>query len=141
MLSWFRSQIGRWWATRPLGSPHSEDRRYQQYVHIRGIKMLISVILILGLASVYFIIRNRDSAPSQSPEPRQTIVVLGVQIICGDCSGDARPSSAIYMNRLADCPQCGEPSYVAATKAARPAQSQIHSGLRSYKRALKDLYI
>ena len=101
--------------------------------------MLITAAFMLSLAVVYLLARSYSAPHSQLMEPRSTTLVLGVQIICGDCASDDGPPIKTYVDRFGNCERCGGHSYMLAANCSRNVQEQ--AGLRSYQRALKDLYI
>jgi hypothetical protein len=47
---------------------------------------------------------------------------VGVQIICGDCSGDGELPLKTYLDRHGNCSQCGGHSYELAANRAIYAQ-------------------
>jgi hypothetical protein len=78
------------------------------------------VVTALAIVSVFLTAQKTD--PSQLLEPRVGLPALGVQIVCGDCSGDGVSPRRTYLNRLGNCSECGGHSYVLASNLYRPAQ-------------------
>lgn len=52
---------------------------------------------------------------SQLSEPRTAPLTIGVQIICGDCSGEGESPVKTYLDRHGNCLQCGGHSYMLAS--------------------------
>ena len=52
---------------------------------------------------------------SELSEPRAEMLTIGVQIICGDCSGDAESPVRTYLDRSGNCAHCGGRSYMLAS--------------------------
>lgn len=77
------------------------------------------VVTALAIVSVFLTAQKTD--PSQLLEPRAGLPALGVQIVCGDCSGDGISPRRTYLNRLGNCSECGGHSYVLASCLYRPA--------------------
>jgi RecJ-like exonuclease len=51
-------------------------------------------------------------------EARSEIVMTGVQIICGDCAGEGRIPVKTFLDKNANCSQCGGQSYLLAANCA-----------------------
>jgi hypothetical protein len=78
---------------------------------------LIIVIAVVSFALAVLLTR-RESSPSQLTEPRGTILTIGVQIICGNCSGDDPRPKKTYLERFGTCAECGGRSYILASNCA-----------------------
>lgn len=76
--------------------------------------LIIAITSAFALALVYSLTRSRFIDSSQLSEPRPAAVVLGVQIICGNCAGEADLPVKTYLDRLGNCTQCGGRSYILA---------------------------
>ena len=74
----------------------------------------IFVISILVLAIAYCLSRRRSHGRLQLAEHRTDILKIGVQIICGDCSGEEDRPQKTYLDIFGNCAQCGGRSYVLA---------------------------
>jgi hypothetical protein len=94
--------------------------------------IIAATVIALGLTS-FFIRKGPKADHSQLSEPRSAIPTMGVQIICGDCSGDALSPYKTYLDHNGNCQQCGGHSYELAStlavhalqmRAARLAESQ-----------------
>jgi hypothetical protein len=99
--------------------------------------LTITVVTMIAicLASVV-LMKSRTSDPAQLSEPRHSLLTVGVQIICGNCSGvDDRPIKT-YLDRSGNCSHCGGTSYLLASsvgvnialqRAGRVREAQISS--------------
>lgn len=81
------------------------------------------VSILIGAALAVVIIRfagieTRRSRSSHGDliQPRPGLPALGVQIICGDCSGDEMAPIKTYMDRYGACETCGGSSYMLASR-------------------------
>jgi hypothetical protein len=71
------------------------------------------------------VVKSYKSNSSRLTEPRASVQTIGVQIICGDCSGnDDRPLKT-YLGRDGLCGQCGGRSYILASARFSPAQQAM----------------
>ena len=85
--------------------------------------MLIVVLAsILALVAAYSLSKCLTVQEFKMREPRAQILTIGVQIICGDCSGDAESPIKTYLSRGGDCAQCGGRSYMLASSRVVYAQ-------------------
>ncbi|HVG21542.1 MAG TPA: hypothetical protein VNI02_21065 [Blastocatellia bacterium] len=94
--------------------------------------IIAATVIALCLTSL-LILKGPKTDHSHLSEPRATIPTMGVQIICGDCSGDALSPYKTYLDHNGNCQQCGGHSYELAStlavhalqvRAARMAESQ-----------------
>ncbi|MCI0487652.1 MAG: hypothetical protein L0229_13755 [Blastocatellia bacterium] len=93
--------------------------------------MLIVAALILTVVVLSYFMKTGQP---QLIGPRTSLVEMGVQIICGDCSGDNAMPVKTFLNRSGNCDRCGGRSYVLASELAlrllhrRPLEpTQLHS--------------
>ena len=77
--------------------------------------LVITAVSILMCAVVYTLSRGGAHHQWQLSEPRVSIVTVGVQIICGDCSGITDRPLKTYLDRHGHCAQCGGRSYMLAS--------------------------
>ena len=77
--------------------------------------LVITAVSILMCAIVYTLSRGGAHHHWQLSEPRVSIVTVGVQIICGDCSGNTDRPLKTYLDRHGHCAQCGGRSYMLAS--------------------------
>jgi hypothetical protein len=97
--------------------------------------IIAATAIALGLTSL-FIMKGYKTDPAQLSEPRPANPTMGVQIICGDCAGEALSPHKTYLDHKGNCEQCGGHSYTLASslaihalqmRAARVAESQSAS--------------
>ena len=95
----------------------------------------VATLIALGLACVV-LMKSRVTDSAQLDQPRPALLTIGVQIICGDCSGEDEHPIKTYLNRYGSCSQCGGKSYLLASavainsllaRAARLREAQIAS--------------
>ena len=77
--------------------------------------IVITAVSILLFAVVYTLSRGGAHHQWQLSESRSSIVTVGVQIICGDCSGNTDRPLKTYLDRHGHCAQCGGRSYMLAS--------------------------
>jgi len=70
-------------------------------------------VLVLGVA--YGLLKCGTVKELKLNEPRAEMLTIGVQIICGDCSGEAESPVKTYLDRSGNCAQCGGRSYMLAS--------------------------
>lgn len=86
--------------------------------------MLIIIASIVALSIAYLVTRER-AGNSTLCEQHGVLLTVGIQIICGDCSGgDERPVKT-YLDRNGNCAQCGGHSYMLASTRALFAQQVL----------------
>jgi hypothetical protein len=79
--------------------------------------IIVASAIALGLACVV-LIKSRVADSAQLDQPRPALLTIGVQIICGDCSGETEQPLKTYLNRYGSCSQCGGNSYLLASAVA-----------------------
>jgi hypothetical protein len=79
--------------------------------------IMVAVAFTLGLACA-FLMRFRTADPNQLQQSRAALLTVGVQIICGNCSGDEAHPAKTYMDRSGSCANCGGTSYLLASALA-----------------------
>ncbi len=79
--------------------------------------IVAATIATLALFSFYYM-KSYKTDPNQLTEPRGGLVSIGVQIICGDCSGEADSPVKTYLDRFGNCSSCGGHSYELAANRA-----------------------
>jgi hypothetical protein len=81
--------------------------------------LTIFVVTVIALSVAGLVLmKSRVTESSQLDQPRPALLAIGVQIICGDCSGDDEHPAKTYMNRYGTCSQCGGTSYLLASAVA-----------------------
>lgn len=79
--------------------------------------IIVATAIALSLACVV-LMKSRVTDSAQLDQPRPALLTIGVQIICGDCSGEDEHPIKTYMNRYGSCNQCGGASYLLASAVA-----------------------
>jgi hypothetical protein len=79
--------------------------------------IIVATVIALSLACVV-LMKSRVTDSAQLNQPRPALLTIGVQIICGDCSGEDEHPIKTYMNRYGSCSQCGGNSYLLASAVA-----------------------
>jgi hypothetical protein len=79
------------------------------------------------------VMKSHKSDSSKLTEARATMQTIGVQIICGDCSGDDDRPLKTYLSRDGLCGQCGGRSFILASARFSPAQQVMMARLMEHK--------
>ncbi len=96
-----------------------------------------TISLVVGASATYFILSRRFNAYSlQVIEPRNLIKLVGVQIICGDCSGEDEVPAKTYLNAQDKCARCGGNSYVLAS--AFESTVMLFNALQIFEASARD---
>lgn len=99
--------------------------------------IIVPTVIALSLAGVV-LLKSRVINSDQLDQPRAALLTIGVQIICGDCSGEDEHPIKTYINRYGSCSRCGGNSYLLASavaintllaRATRLREAQIASSL------------
>ena len=78
--------------------------------------MLLTIgLAILAVAVACCLLKFATLKEPGLSEPRAPQLMIGVQIICGDCSGDAESPMKTYLDRTGNCAQCGGRSFMLAS--------------------------
>jgi hypothetical protein len=77
--------------------------------------LILTTVLIVGLVSTTVLLINQRTDHAQLTAPRASLRTVGIQIICGNCSGDGERPLRTYLDEFGYCAQCGGHSYVLAT--------------------------
>jgi hypothetical protein len=79
--------------------------------------MLITVAMTTSaLVVAYVVITGRKGDAIQLSEPRASLPIVAIQIICGNCSGDSERPIKTLVDRFGRCAHCGGSSYTLASK-------------------------
>lgn len=98
--------------------------------------IITTVAIALALTWIA-VLRVRRNDPAQLDDARGALLMVGVQIICGNCSGDGESPNRTYLDRYGNCAGCGGHSYLlasslalnsAALRAARLVQAHSAGG-------------
>lgn len=79
--------------------------------------IISAVAFALALAGSFLLIARRTD-PVRLDEARGSLLMVGVQIICGNCSGDGESPNRTYLDRYGNCAECGGHSYLLASSLA-----------------------
>lgn len=77
--------------------------------------LTITATVIIALVIVSVVLRSHRTDESQLTEPRVSVPMFGIQIVCGNCAGDELRPRRTYLDRLGNCSQCGGQSYLLAS--------------------------
>src|SRR5260370_88473 len=101
--------------------------------------MLITVAMtsaiVVGYVA-YVVLSGRRSDTMQLSGLRASLPFVGIQIICGDCSGDSERPTKTFVDRFGRCAQCGGGSYTLASKQG--VYLQAVGAARGHGEASKD---
>ncbi|HEX8185522.1 MAG TPA: hypothetical protein VF747_12240 [Blastocatellia bacterium] len=97
--------------------------------------VIISLVSAIALLATYFLTKGYGDDSSQLMEARSTLVTTGVQIICGDCSGEDELPVKTYLDRLGNCSRCGGHSYILASGRFIYTQQLVANRLSQYQAA------
>src|ERR1044072_2533074 len=97
--------------------------------------MIITLASAFALLVTYFLAKINVNNSSQLAEPRSVLVTAGIQIICGDCSGEEDLPRKTYLDSFGNCSQCGGHSYILAANRVIYAQQLIATRRLQYKGA------
>jgi hypothetical protein len=91
--------------------------------------MVIILASTFALLLTCFLAKSYGDNSSQLVERRSTLVTAGIQIICGDCSGEEELPKKTYLDRSGNCSQCGGHSHILAANRLIYAQQLIATRL------------
>src|ERR1044071_1356740 len=80
--------------------------------------IIIAATLFALTLTALFLVKGRKEDPSQLRMSRPQIPTLGVQIVCGNCSGDNVIAHKTYLDFNGNCHECGGHSYILASTMA-----------------------
>jgi len=84
------------------------------------------------------VVKSQKFNSTRLNEPRAAMQTIGVQIICGDCSGDGDRPLKTYLGTDGLCGQCGGRSYILASARFSPAQQVMMTRLLEHQSASDD---
>lgn len=90
---------------------------------------MLEIIATSIIAVVLIILVRGKAGLSRLAEPRATMLTIGVQIICGDCSGNDERPLKTYLDRAGNCGQCGGRSYMLASNRSMHAKRVLMARL------------
>ena len=85
------------------------------------------------------VMKSHRSDSSKLSEARAEMQTIGVQIICGDCSGDEDRPLKTYLSRDGLCGQCGGRSFILASARFSPAQQVMMARLLGHESLTDDV--
>jgi hypothetical protein len=91
--------------------------------------LIIVTVSVLVLVCAYVLQNGRTFYDTPLSESRAATLTVGVQIICGDCSGDGERPLKTYLDRHGNCSQCGGHSYMLASSRIVYAQQLMRARL------------
>lgn len=80
-----------------------------------------------------WVIKSHKFDSSTLTESRASIQTIGVQIVCGDCSGNDDLPLKTYLDRDGLCAQCGGRSYILASARFSRAQQVMMTRLLEHQ--------
>jgi hypothetical protein len=83
--------------------------------------------------ALVLVIKSHKLDSSKLTESRASIQTIGVQIICGDCSGNDPLPLKTYLDRDGLCAQCGGRSYILASARFSRAQQVMMTRLLEHQ--------
>ena len=95
--------------------------------------MLVITITLSILAIAIGLSKFETLKERSLSEPRPGDLMIGVQIICGDCSGDAESPLKTYLDRSGNCAQCGGRSFMLASNRILYAHQLMISCLADHE--------
>lgn len=97
--------------------------------------IVAATTIAISLACIV-LMRARTTDPAQLSQPRSPLLTIGVQIICGDCSGNESLPVKTYLDRFGNCSHCGGRSYLLASAVAVNAAALRAARVREARYAL-----
>lgn len=96
--------------------------------------IIVATAIALGLACLV-LLKSRSVDPDQLVQHRRAPLMMGVQIICGDCSGESYRPNRTYLDLNGHCAQCGGSNFLLASivashraRARAERLREVHSG-------------
>ena len=80
--------------------------------------IIIAATMMALTLTALFLVKGHKTDSAQLNEPRPSIPTMGVQIICGDCSGEGLAPYKTYLTHSGNCEHCGGHSYILASSLA-----------------------
>jgi hypothetical protein len=97
--------------------------------------VIITLASAFALLLTFFLTKGYGNESSRLMEPRSIIVSTGIQIICGDCSGEDALPRKTYLDSLGNCSQCGGHSFILAAHRFIYTQQLVATRLLQYQAA------
>lgn len=80
--------------------------------------IISAAALALAFALIVLLLQTQKTHTARVEETHGAMLMVGVQIICGDCSGDEESPVRTYVDNYGNCTQCGGHSYQLAASVA-----------------------
>jgi len=89
--------------------------------------LIITATVIIALVIVSVVLTSHKPDPAQLNEPRGSLPMMGIQIVCGNCAGDEFRPRRTYLDRSGNCSECGGHSYLLASNiyGHTPASQEV----------------
>ena len=115
-------------------------QRYYDLEILSGIGLALSILAFVALVASQ---RKRSQKNSEYlSESLPTLPqVIGIQIICGDCSGETISPQITYMNKSGRCHRCGGDSVMLASYRGIYLRSLLRARMASQERARSETHI
>jgi hypothetical protein len=105
------------------------------------VMIIITLVSAFALLLTYILTKSGSQDSSQLIEARSRLVAMGIQIICGDCSGEDDLPIKTYLDMFGNCSQCGGHSYILASSRFIYTQQLVATRLLQYQAALDKFHI
>ena len=102
--------------------------------------VITAVSILVIFAVTYTLSTVRAHNQRRLSEPRGEIVTVGIQIICGDCSGDTQRPIKTYLDLHGNCARCGGRSYILASSLNTSAMQLATACLSERQSTTGDAY-
>jgi hypothetical protein len=103
--------------------------------------VIVTLVSAFSLLLTYFLTKGDSNNSSQLIEARFKLVTTGIQIICGDCSGEDDLPIKTYLDTFGNCSQCGGHSYILASNRFIYTQQMVAARLLQYQAARDKCHI
>jgi hypothetical protein len=96
---------------------------------------MLEIISVSTFAVALAFIAKSHKSGSSKPTRVHSILTVGIQIICGDCSGNDYFPRKTFLDRNGACAQCGGRSYILASTRYSQAQRIMMAHLSNHENA------
>jgi len=103
-----------------------------------GLALIILVFVALVASRRKRFQKNTEYLSESLPTLPQ---IIGIQIICGDCSGETISPQITYMNKSGRCHRCGSDSIMLASYRGIYLRSKLRARMASQERARSETHI
>jgi hypothetical protein len=102
-----------------------------------GVALIILAVAVLVRAWL----KCYEPDPERLTGSLPTLPLIGIQIICGDCSGEASSPRITYMDSTGHCARCGSGSVMLACKRGIYLQSLLAARMSNKESARTEAHI